>query len=228
MPDLPFTDAASKAFLIEIDRIRSEAVKLFSRLKDRLTAEQLQTLLSSPQMESLVMERLGFNKNIDKLMLNYDKILLGTTQFAPINEFTLKALKAVKRAEWVAVAKFEIGAIQNEIFNASITGQWNQKTIINNLMTGVQSNLSKGQINTLIDTSLSTFERNIKTSMMNEMPDDQLYIYVGPQDEKTRDICNEMLGAGPLTKAEIMARFPGSLNSGGGFNCRHSWEIYVP
>ncbi len=228
MPDLPFSDAASKAFLIEIDRIRLEAVKLFSRLKDRLTAEQLQRLLASPQMEILVMEKLGFNKNIDALMLNYDKILLGTTQFAPINEFTLKALKAVKRAEWVAVAKFEIGAIQNEIFNASITGQWNQKTIINNLMTGVQSNLSEGQINTLIDTSLSTFERNIKTSMMNEMPDDQLYIYVGPQDEKTRDICNEMLGAGPLTKAEIMARFPGSLNSGGGFNCRHSWEIYVP
>ncbi len=229
MPDLPFTDAASKAFLVEIDRIRLEAVKLFSRLKDTLTAEQLQTLLASPRMEIYVMETLGFNKNIDKLMLNYDKILLGTTQFATINEFTLRALKVVKRAEWVALAKFEIGAIQNEIFNASITGQWNQKTIINNLMTGVQSNLSEGQIETLINTSLSTYERNVTTAMMNEMPDDQLYIYVGPQDGKTRDICNEMLGAGPLTKAEIIARFGASvLHVGGGFNCRHGWVLYTP
>ncbi len=226
MPDLPFSDAASKAFLLEIDRIRLEAVKLFSRLKDRLTAEQLQRLLASPQMEILVMERLGFNKNIDALMLNYDKVLLGTTQFAPINEITLRALKNVKRAEWVAVAKFEIGAIQNEIFNASITGQWNQKTIMNNLMTGVQSNLSEGQINTLIDTSLSTFERNVKTSMMNEMPDDTLYVYVGPLDEKTRDICNEMIGAGELTRDQIINGFgPGVLQVGGGFNCRHSWDL---
>ncbi len=226
MPDLPFTDAASKAFLVEIDRIRLEAVKLFSRLKDRLTAEQLQTLLASPRMEIIVMETLGFNKNIDKLMLNYDKILLGTTQFATINEFTLRALKAVKRAEWVVLAKFEIGAIQNEIFNASITGQWNQKTIINNLMTGVQSNLSEGQIETLINTSLSTYERNVKTAMMNEMPEDTLYVYVGPQDEKTRDICNEMLGAGELTRDDIIGSFGASvLQSGGGFNCRHSWDL---
>ena len=226
MPDLPFTDAASKAFLLEIDRIRLEAVKLFSRLKDNLTAEQLQAIIASPRMEILVMEELGFNKNIDKLMLNYNKILLGTTQFAPINEITLRALKAVKRAEWVAVAKFEIGAIQNEIFNASITGQWNQKAIINNLMTGVQSNLSEGQINTLIDTSLSTFERGVKTSMMNEMPDDTLYVYVGPQDAKTRDICNEQIGAGELTRDEIIGRFgPSVLHVGGGFNCRHSWDL---
>ncbi len=226
MPDLPFTDAASKAFLLEIDRIRLEAVKLFSRLKDNLTAEQLQAIIASPRMEILVMEELGFNKNIDKLMLNYNKILLGTTQFAPINEITLRALKAVKRAEWVAVAKFEIGAIQNEIFNASITGQWNQKTIMNNLMTGVQSNLSEGQINTLIDTSLSTYERNVTTAMMNEMPDDTLYDYVGPLDGKTREICLEMIGAGPLTKDEIISRFGASvLHVGGGFNCRHRWAI---
>ena len=204
--------------------MRARAVQFFIRLKDTLTADQLRTAIATG-MESFVMNELNFNGDIDKLMLAYDKILLGTPKFAEVSEVTLRALKNVKRAEWVALAKFEIGAIQNEIFNASITGQWNQKAIINNLMTGVQSNLSEGQINTLIDTSLSTYERNVRTSMMNEMPENTLYVYVGPQDEKTRDICNEMIGAGELTRDEINSSYPGALNNGGGFNCRHSWDL---
>jgi hypothetical protein len=36
-----------------------------------------------------------------------------------------------------------------------------------------------------------------------------------------------MLHAGELTLDEIEERFPGSLIDGGGFNCRHSWELVV-
>ncbi len=218
MPHLPFIDSTQKEFIVALDRMRLKAVQSFIRLKDKLTADQLRTAIAV-DMESFVMNDLNFKGDIDKLMLAYDKILLGTPKFAEVSEVTLRALKAVKRAEWVAVAKFEIGAIQNEIFNASITGQWNQKAIMNNLVTGVQSNLSEGQINTLIDTSLSTFERNVTTSMMNELPDDQLYVYVGPLDGKTREICLEMIGAGPLTLDEITSRFGAEvLQVGGGFN----------
>ncbi len=225
MPHLPFIDSTQKKFIIALDRMRLKAVQFFVRLKDTLTADQLRTAIATG-MESFVMNELNFSGDIDKLMLAYDKILLGAPKFAAVSEVTLRALKAVKRAEWVAVAKFEIGAIQNEIFNASITGVWNQKTIMNNLVTGVQSNLSEAQINTLIDTSLSTYERGVKTAMMDEMPDDTLYVYVGPQDEKTRDICNEMLGAEELTRDEIIARFGSEvLVVGGGFNCRHLWDL---
>ena len=205
--------------------MRLKAVQSFIRLKDTLTADQLRTAIATG-MESFVMNELNFNGDIDKLMLAYDKILLGTPKFAEVSEVTLRALKAVKRAEWVAVAKFEIGAIQNEIFNASITGQWNQKAIMNNLVTGVQSNLSSKQIETLIDTSLSTFERNVTTEMMNEMPDDTLYVYAGPLDGKTRDICVSQIEAGELTKDEIIQFFgPNVLHVGGGFNCRHRWDL---
>ncbi len=225
MPHLPFIDSTQKEFIVALDRMRLKAVQFFVRLKDTLTADQLRTAIATG-MESFVMNELNFSGDIDKLMLAYDKILLGTPKFAAVSEVTLRALKAVKRAEWVAVAKFEIGAIQNEIFNASITGVWNQKTIMNNLVTGVQSNLSEAQINTLIDTSLSTYERGVKAAMMDEMPDDTLYVYVGPLDEKTRDICNEQIGAGELTKDQIIANFGAEvLVVGGGFNCRHSWDL---
>ena len=227
MPHLPFIDSTQKEFIVALDRMRARAVQFFIRLKDNLTADQLRTAIATG-MESFVMNELNFNGDIDKLMLAYDKILLGTPKFAEVSEVTLRALKNVKRAEWVALAKFEIGAIQNEIFNASITGQWEQDVIINNLESGVQSNLSKGQVATLIATSLAVFERGVKTVMMRKMPDNTPIIYIGPQDEKTRDICNEMLGVGELTVDQVIATFgPSVLQVGGGHNCRHSWELVV-
>ena len=196
---------------------------MFSRLKDKLTAEQLHTAIAS-EMQDYVLTTLNFKDDIDKLMLAYVEGLKGLKMFAPVTEVTLKALRNVEEAKWIAQTQFEINAIQKEIFNASFTGQWNQKTTMNNLLTGKHGNLSEGQINTLVDTSLSTFERNVNTAMMDEMPEDTLYVYVGAQDEKTRDICNEMIGAGAITEAEIISNFGASvLEVGGGFNCRHSW-----
>jgi len=223
MPD--YIDRTQKDFIVALDRMRLKAVQAFAKLKDKLTADELRAVVAG-KMDDFVMNELNFKGDIDKLMLAYDKVLLGTPKFAEVSEVTLRALKQVKRAEWVALAKFEIGAIQNEIFNASLTNQWNQKAIMNNLITGVHSNLSEGQINTLIETSLSTYERNVTTAMMEEMPKDTLYYYAGPLDEKTRDICNTMIGAGELTEAEIISQFGADvLQSGGGFNCRHKWSL---
>ncbi len=218
-------DTAAQEFIKALDRMQEETVNFFIQAKDRMSMVDLHRLINN-RMNDLVLNELNFTGDIDQLMFAYDDILRGISSFATVNETTLQALKNINQATWVANANIEITAIQKEIFNASLTNQWNQKTIINNLKTGVHDNLSEGQINTLIDTSLSTYERNVTTAMMNEMPDDTLYIYVGPADGKTRDICNEMLGAGALTKAEIINRFGAVvLEVGGGFNCRHLWTL---
>ena len=58
------------------------------------------------------------------------------------------------------------------------------------------------------------------------MPDDMEYQYIGALDEKTRPECLEMMAAGNLTKKEIIRRFGSEVfTSGGGYNCRHKWEI---
>ena len=222
---MDYKDKASKDFMVALEKMRLEAVRLFSKLKDKLTAVELQAVIAS-KMEKFVLEELKFMGELDKLMLAYDTALKGTAMFAEVSEVTLGALRNINKASWVTQAKFEIGAIQKEIFNASITNQWNQKAIMNNLMTGVHGNLTEGQVNTLIDTSLSTYERNVTTAMMKEMPDDAKYVYVGPLDALTRDICNDMIGAGELTEAEIISNFGSDvLEIGGGHNCRHMWTL---
>ncbi len=52
------------------------------------------------------------------------------------------------------------------------------------------------------------------------------YIYIGPVDDKTRDECIAMAAAGEMSMDEIKSfGWEGSLREGGGFNCRHNWEI---
>ena len=52
------------------------------------------------------------------------------------------------------------------------------------------------------------------------------YIYIGPVDERTIDICMEMAAAGETSLEEIKGfGWEDSLREGGGFNCRHNWEI---
>ena len=218
-------DTAAKEFIVALDRMRLETIRRFIEFKDSISAEQLRVFVAEG-MESFVMNTLNFKGDINKLMSAYDDVLKGVSSFATVNETTLRALRNINTASWVAQAQFEIGAIQKEIFNASLTNQWNQKTIINNLTTGIHGNLSEGQLNTLIDTSLSTYERNVTSAMMSEMPEDTKYLYFGPADELTRDFCNEMLGAGELTEAEIINMFGSDvLQVGGGFNCRHLWSL---
>ena len=64
--------------------------------------------------------------------------------------------------------------------------------------------------------------------MIDKMPDDTKYVYIGALDEKTRPECLEMMSVGEQTKAQIEARFGSKVfTEGGGYNCRHKWEISV-
>jgi hypothetical protein len=61
--------------------------------------------------------------------------------------------------------------------------------------------------------------------MVEDMPDDTEFVYVGVNDGKTRPICKSMINAGSLTRAEIDDQYPGAFIDGGGFNCRHRWAV---
>ena len=75
-------------------------------------------------------------------------------------------------------------------------------------------------------TTLNSYSRTISNSMMEVAPKNTKYVYIGPSDEKTRDICLRQISAGRKTLAQIKSTFGEEvLVEGGGFNCRHKWEI---
>jgi hypothetical protein len=92
----------------------------------------------------------------------------------------------------------------------------------------INSSISNAQMKTLVNTTLNTYSRQITNEMMDIAPDNTKFVYVGPIDEKTREICREFYGAGKITQKEIKSKgekWKKSLIDGGGYNCRHKWEI---
>ena len=89
-----------------------------------------------------------------------------------------------------------------------------------------QSSISESQIETLVTTSLNDYSRTVTNQMMDLAPANTKYVYIGPADEKTRPECLQYIREGKLTKKEIEAKGWGeTFVKGGGFNCRHKWEI---
>ena len=89
-----------------------------------------------------------------------------------------------------------------------------------------QSSISTAQMQTVINTTLNTYSRMVTNQMMDVVPPNTKYVYIGPIDDRTRDECLEYAGSGPITEAEIIGNgWEASLVDGGGFNCRHKWEI---
>ena len=113
--------------------------------------------------------------------------------------------------------------VKREVINGIIAGSPTQFVL--DKVRG-QGALSRGQLLTLINTSMNEYSRNVTKLMIDKMPDDTKYVYIGALDEKTRPECLEMMSAGNLTKKEIEATFGSKVfTEGGGYNCRHKWEI---
>lgn len=84
---------------------------------------------------------------------------------------------------------------------------------------------TRPQIRTLYDTSISIFGRQVEALQAGNDPETP-FLYQGPDDEKTRDFCQERVGK-VFTRAEIDQMDNGQLDNafltGGGYNCRHQW-----
>ena len=89
-----------------------------------------------------------------------------------------------------------------------------------------QSSISNAQVQTLVNTTLNSYSRTVTNQMMDTAPDNSKYVYIGPADGKTRDECLMYIRAGRLTRKQIVNKgWRETLVNGGGFNCRHKWEI---
>ena len=85
--------------------------------------------------------------------------------------------------------------------------------------------VEEGRLRTLYDTTISIFGRQVEA--MKAQPDD-VFAYVGPVDAKLRPFCRAHIGK-VYTKAEIDAldngQLPNVFLTGGGYNCRHVWQV---
>ena len=150
-------------------------------------------------------------------------VLESTIGFADINPRALSTFAALNEQLFDnSIIRTISGSIRTEVVKGLQAGL-STTQILENV---TNASISNSQMQTLVNTSLNSYSRQVTNQMMNIAPGSTKYVYIGPVDEKTRDECLQMASAGALTLEEIRSRFgDGVLLDGGGFNCRHKWEI---
>ena len=152
-------------------------------------------------------------------------VLESTIGFADINPRALSTFATLNEQLFDnAIIRTISGSIRTEVIKGLQTGL-STTQILENV---TNASISNAQMQTLVNTTLNTYSRQVTNQMMDIAPATTKYVYIGPVDEKTRPECLKYAREGSLTKKEIEdkgSEWKKSLIDGGGFNCRHKWEI---
>tara|TARA_Y100001973_G_C5134348_1_gene299491 strand:- start:78 stop:845 length:768 start_codon:yes stop_codon:yes gene_type:complete len=223
MPDQNLINSSSESIAGLVDKARAELVsQLYDLGKDIDNPSLFAEALLDIDIEGTLKSKL---KKATSVYANAHRgVLESTVGFSDINSKTL--LTFVELNEQLfddAIISTISGQIRSQLSNGLQVG-----LSVNEIVEEViNASISNAQMQTLINTTLNTYSRQITNQMMETAPDDTLYWYIGPVDGKTRDICVRYVSKGKVTKKEIQGLDRGdySLSYGGGFNCRHKWEV---
>ena len=85
--------------------------------------------------------------------------------------------------------------------------------------------ISQRQARTMYDTAVNVFSRQLEAMKATGEPDEP-FLYLGPDDDKTREFCQEHVGK-VYSRAAIdqmdNGQLPNVFLTGGGYNCRHQF-----
>ena len=216
-------DKASQDFARAIQRVQTELVsQIFDLRNQGLTRSEIVLVLQTLDMEDLIMDRLGLSSDLDNLMLEYQAVLGSMEMTGAVTDEVLTALLRMDNSTFMKQIGLMGDQVRNEAARGIIAGA-SEADITQSILRGAGGVLRPDQAETLANTALNTFERNVTVEMASDDPANTRYIYQGPVDDRTRDICIDMMSAGALTRDEVDSTFPGAFGDGGGFNCRHRW-----
>jgi uncharacterized protein YejL (UPF0352 family) len=218
MPD--YADTAAKRFQNAIAEMQRRVGDLFMTLRD-LPADEIMFQLQSLNLEEMITGLL--KPELARLQATYAAGLELIAPSGAVSAAVLDGLVAFEMAEYGATVSQMATQLQKLVAQSAIAGMSEANFAASLAKTGLQPY----QANALANQSLRTFQRTVKDQIAQVAPPDKLYIYEGPNDDKTDDYCLDMLAAGPLTYEQIESQFPGTFTAGGHYNCRHSWEPYV-
>jgi hypothetical protein len=147
----------------------------------------------------------------------------GTAGLVKPNGRTLAALAEVGRANLLQQADDVAAALWRSLGQVLFTSR-PVDAVLEDLLDVFEDEV--GNLQTLFDTQVSIYGRQVEALATADLEADQPYLYAGPVDLKTRTWCLERVGK-VYTRAEIDAMDNGALPdaflTGGGYNCRHSF-----
>lgn len=180
-------------------------------------------------------KKMGLKKELAELGVLYGKELKKVNQV--FKESLIKPpVKVFNKESFTALVDFNVEQIQNKALG--VIGEIRPKIMeslildqpidLKPLKETISSRLFN-QIKTEVNTALHSFHQTATINQAKELGIEK-FIYVGPDDDVTRDFCAEVLERDPpiYTIDEIEAMDNGQgldvFTTGGGWNCRHEWR----
>ena len=221
MADQNEIDKTSEQIVKLVDKARADVLKQLYDIRRAYTLGAFTDLMLTIDLEGTLKNKL---KNALSVYANAHRGVLETT--IGFSEIDPKALTSLAKLNEQLFDNSIIRTISGNMRNKLVSGVQAGLTLTEITESVISSSISNAQMETLINTTLNTYSRQVTNQMMKNAPNNTKYVYVGPVDSVTRDECLDMAGAGELTLDQIISQFgEAPLVDGGGFNCRHKWEI---
>lgn len=228
------TEKQIDAFIATLDGFLGREIRrVLRKLKDDPDAviENIGVLATLEQ----AMRDAGLGERLNGLSGVYDEQLAQIRdEYARLGVENVFGAVDTKVVEAMVVSDFSVvgkqverhvGSLRSELIRSIVTGGKPFADIIAE-KTDEFSGRLQSNLNTEINTAVSGFHRTVTITKADELGIDK-FIYLGPQDQITREFCKPKIGKA-FTRDEIQR-----LNNrqgldpfvyAGGYNCRHQWR----
>ena len=214
-------DEAFEAYLASLDQAEDEFLNDVEGLQNEgLSTEEILLFIAALDISNYFIEDLQLSQGIGAYMTASDAILDNLPFFGATTEAKLVALRNIQQT-------MVLNLSNNLASNIQVTLA---QGVANNLPRNEIKQLMKGIVggtrpDAVITTMLATYEQSVIATMAEDLPDDTLWQYIGPRDEKNREVCRQYLNQGPITKNQITAIKQDGFIFRGGWRCRHQWGV---
>ena len=206
-------DQIAEQFAGKVDLATSELVSYLSGLVKGKSSSEALEILSGINLEK------AYELKLAKAFTAYEagivEFLRNTYTTTSLPESSIRALLNTTKRSVMA----NMGVISPVTMQGIIEGIATGRTVEDTLL------LIKEQIpnpELVVNTAYNQFSNTLTTMLADELPENTKWIYIGANDSKTRERCKAKIGAGALTKKQILNKF-GNMNNEI-WRCRHKWE----
>jgi len=235
---MPSVQPAVDSFIGEIQALEKSFEKDIAKLTTRMAKMTDTELISSVSQLNFFQELVdkGYGGALNAFDNEYEKMLAaaikeakrrGIPPMAGASVEGLEVLRDMNYKRLLGRAEMYADELQMQLFRGVYAGM-PPNQIVSNLLTAMTDNkykLASHQLNVIAYDGLKSFDdmARYKTFQGQEVR----WIYVGPNDNVTRDECRGTLeddrNQTGFKESEIPKDTPFGIR--GGFNCRHSWMV---
>ena len=175
------------------EKIRQRIIEtLLKEFNERGTISESLKLITSTSFTESILTEFGLGKELSKAKPIYLDLLNGIqSELGHVNKDIASAFYKIQEGYLYNHVR-DVGAELTYALSKGIVSNFTESQMRAELINATKG-LANYQIDTLVNTTVRTYGATVKANVFNEFGKDWKYIYSGPSDEKTREVCDETL-----------------------------------